>query len=216
MRMNTALLSVVIGASFGMLGTPRTAHAVVVNKVTFHNTQVSVFAFVDTSIVCSDNTEGTASAGLFLSGGPTDNGDSATFIDVFNFSNSCPGGLSFGDAAGSISGGVIGPNHPLTSARLTGSGNIFIDNRSDMPVPVTLNLTFTGNGSLSVSKGTTETRTFSTPSGPFTITIQRGDFRNRTADVSGTITIAGVVFPLNVQFAGSLLDNLSTTITVTK
>ena len=216
MRMNRGLVSVVIGA---ILGTTGIAHAApVVDKSAFKNTQVSTFAFLSADITCADQSAGTASAQVFLSGGtfasPFGSG-TGTSIDVFGFSNSCTG-QSFGDATGSISGGVTGPNHPLTSARLTGSTNVFIDSNGSMPVPFSLDLTFTGNGDLSVSRDTTVTHTVEAPGGPFTITIQRGAFRNRTADVAGTITIAGVVFPVDIEFGATLLDNNSTTITVTK
>jgi hypothetical protein len=69
---------------------------------------------------------------------------------------------------------------------------------------------------LSVSRGTTETKYATTPAGPFTIIIQRGAFRNRNADVAGTMTINGVVFPVALINGATMLDNNSSTIEVDK
>ena len=213
MRIKAAVLFLVTAAITGISGT---AHAVTVQKATFKRTQVSLFSFLETSVTCADASEGTATAFVFVSGGsfvdPFGSG-TGTLLDVFSFSNSCTGDF-FGEANGFIQGGVTGPNQPLTSARLTGSttGQVF-DEPARM-VSLGLNLTFTGDGDISVSRDTTQTRTITGPGGPFTITIQRGAFRNRSANVAGTITIEGVVFP--VETFGTLLDNKSSTITVTK
>jgi hypothetical protein len=136
-----------------------------------------------------------------------------TLLDVFSFSNSCTGDF-FGEVTGFIQGGVTGPNQPLTSARLTGSTTAQVFDQPDRMVSLGLDLRFTGDGDISVSRDTTQTKTITGPGGPFTITIQRGAFRNRSANVAGMITIEGVVFP--VETFGSLLDNKSSTITVTK
>ena len=66
MRIKTTLLSATMSA---ILFTAGTAQAVVVSKVTFKNTQLSTFAFVETQITCADQTEGVASAQLSISGG---------------------------------------------------------------------------------------------------------------------------------------------------
>jgi hypothetical protein len=215
MRIKTALLAVVMGV---IVATAGTAHAVVVSKVTFKNTQLATFAFLETTIICADQTEGVVSTGVFISGGSFDNpfgSGEGTSIDIFGFFNSCTG-ESFNFANGFITGGITGPNQPLTSAQLSGSTLANVDFQSEVTVPVSLDLTFTGNGTLSASRGATQTRTVETPGGPFTITIQRGAFRNRTADVEGTITIDGIVFPIDIEFGATLLDNSSTVITVTK
>jgi hypothetical protein len=213
MRIKTAIMA--MGLVFAAT---RGAQAVTVQKSTFKNTQISLFTSLETTIDCGNGTTSTATAFVFLSGGsfvnPFGTG-TGTSVDVFGFSNGCTG-QSFGDAEGFIQGGVIGPNQPLTSAELTGSVNANVDFGAGGTVPVSLDLTFTGNGPLSASRDTTETKTATTPSGPFTITIQRGAFRNRSADVTGTITIDGVVFPVDVTNGATLLDNNSTTITVDK
>lgn len=215
MRTRTALLSITTGAILFAAGT---AEAVVVSKVTFKNTQLATFAFVETPITCADGSTGFARADLFISGGsfvnPFGSGE-GTSIDIFGYFNSCTG-ESFNFANGFIQGGIVGPNAPLTSAEITGSTLANVDFQSEVTVPVSVDLTFTGDGTLSASRGTTTTRTVSTPGGPFTITVQRGAFRNRTADVEGTITIDGVVFPLNLDQGATLIDNASTVITVTK
>jgi hypothetical protein len=216
MRIKAALLSIVTGAIVGASGT---AHAVTVQKATFKNTQIAMFASLQATVTCADNTtQGTASAFVFVSGGafvnPFGTG-SGTLLEVFSFSNSCTG-ESFGEADGFISGGITGPNQPLTSAMLTGSTTAHPFDNPSLTVSMSLDLAFTGDGQLSASRGTTETRTTDGPGGPFTITIQRGAFRNRTADVAGTITVDGVVFPVNIDFGATLLDNQSSTITVTK
>ena len=213
MRINAAVLSLVTAAITGISGT---AHAVTVQKATFKRTQVSLFSFLETSVTCADTSQGTATAFVFVSGGsfvdPFGSG-TGTLLDVFSFSNSCTGDF-FGEANGFIQGGVTGPNQPLTSATLTGSttGQTFDD--PPRMVSLGLNLTFTGDGDISVSRDTTQTRTITGPGGPFTITIQRGAFRNRSAIVAGTITVEGIVFPVDT-FA-TLLDNKSSEITVTK
>jgi hypothetical protein len=174
-------------------------------------------AAAETSVICADNSQGTATAFVFVSGGsfvnPFGTG-TGTLLDVFSFSNSCTGD-SFGEADGFIQGGVTGPNQPLTSARLTGSTTAQVFDQPDRTVSLGLNLTFAGDGNISVSRDTTQTKTITGPGGPFTITIQRGVFRNRSATVAGTITIEGVVFPVDT-FGATLLDNKSSTITVTK
>ena len=213
MRIKAAVLSLVTAAITGISGT---AHAVTVQKATFKNTQVSLFSFLETSVTCADASEGTATAFVFVSGGSFVNpfgSGTGTLLNVFSFSNSCTGD-SFGEANGFIQGGVTGPNQPLTSARLTGSTTGQVFDPPDRMVSLGLDLTFTGDGDISVSRDTTQTRTFTGPGGPFTITIQRGAFRNRSAIVAGTITVEGVVFP--VDTFGTLLDNKSSTITVTK
>ena len=213
MRIKAAALSTATAAIIGISGT---AHAVTVQKATFKNTQVSLFSFLETSVTCADTSQGTATAFVFVSGGSFVNpfgSGTGTLLNVFSFSNSCTGD-SFGEADGFIQGGVTGPNQPLTSARLTGSTTGQVFDPPDRMVSLGLNLTFTGDGDLSVSRDTTETKTVTGPGGPFTITIQRGAFRNRSANVAGTITIEGVVFP--VETFGTLLDNKSSTITVTK
>jgi hypothetical protein len=213
MRIMTAIMA--MGLVFAGA---RGAHAVTVQKSTFKNTQLSVFTSLETTIDCGNGTTSTATASVFLSGGsfvnPFGTG-SGTSVDVFGFSNGCTG-QSFGDAEGFIQGGIIGPNQPLTSAQLTGSVDANVDFGAGGTVPISLDLTFTGDGPLSSSRATTETKTATTPGGPFTITIQRGAFRNRSADVTGTITIDGVVFPVNLTNGATLLDNNSTTITVDK
>jgi hypothetical protein len=215
MTIKTAALAVVMGA---IAATTGTAHAVVVSKVTFKNTQLATFAFLETTISCDGGGEALATTGVFISAGsfvnPFGSGE-GTSIDIFGFSNGCTG-ESFNSANGFVIGGITGPNQPLTFARATGSTLANIDNQSEVTVPVSLDLTFTGNGTLSVSRGTTQERIVSTPGGPFTITVQRGTFRNRSADVAGTITIDGVVFPVDIDFGATLIDNASTTITVTK
>jgi hypothetical protein len=213
MRIKAAVLSIVTAAIIGISGT---AHAVAVQKATFKNTQVSLFSFLEASVTCADNSQGTATAFVFVSGGsfvdPFGSG-TGTLLDVFSFSNSCTGDF-FGEANGFIQGGVTGPNQPLTSARLTGSTTSQVFDQPDRMVSLGLDLRFTGDGDISVSRDTTQTKTITGPGGPFTITIQRGAFRNRSANAAGTITIEGVVFP--VETFGSLLDNKSSTITVTK
>ena len=213
MRIKTAIMAVGL-----VFAAARGAHAVTVQKSTFKNTQISLFAPLETTIDCGNGTTSTATAFVFLSGGSFVNpfgSGSGTSVDVFGFSNGCTG-QSFGDASGFIQGGITGPNQPLTSAELTGTVNADVDFGAGGTVPISLDLTFTGDGPLSSSRDTTETKTATTPSGPFTITIQRGAFRNRSADVTGTITIDGVVFPVDLTNGATLLDNNSTTITVDK
>jgi hypothetical protein len=213
MWIKAAVLSLATAAITGMTGT---AYAVTVQKATFKNTQLSLFSFLETSVTCADTSQGTATAFVFLSGGsfvdPFGSG-TGTLLTVFSFSNSCTGDF-FGEANGFIQGGVTGPNQPLTSARLTGSTTGQVFDEPDRLVSLGLDLTFTGDGDISVSRDTTQTKTVTGPGGPFTITIQRGAFRNRSAIAAGTITIQGVVFP--VETFGTLLDNKSSTITVTK
>jgi hypothetical protein len=193
------------------------AHAVTVQKSTFKNTQATFFAFLETDVECSDGTPSTATTQVFLNGGSFVNpfgSGTGTSIDIFGFSSGC--GEFFDEADGFIQGGVTGPNPPLTSARLTGTGDIPIDFGPGGTATVTLDLTFTGDGQLSASRGVTQTKTATTPAGPFTITVERGAFRNRTSDATGTITIQGVVFPVDLPMGAIMLDNNSTTITVSK
>jgi hypothetical protein len=216
MQIRAALLSIVTGVVVSASGP---AHAVTNEKATFKNTQVALFTSLETPITCAGTGgAGTASAGVFVSGGSFVNpfgSGSGTLLQAFSFFNSCTG-ETFGEVNGFIVGGITGPNHPLTSATLTGSTTTQTSDEEPQTVSLSLNLTFTGDGTLSVSREATETRTVTGPGGPFTITIQRGAFRNRTADVTGTITIEGVVFPVNVDMGGTLLDNKSSTISVTK
>ena len=213
MRIKTAIMAAGL-----MFTAARGAQAVTVQKSTFKNTQISMFASLNADIDCGNGTTSTATAFVFVSGGSFVNpfgSGVGTSLDVFGFSNGCTG-QSFGDAEGFIQGGVTGPNQPLTSAELTGSVDADVDFGSGGTATISFDLTFTGDGKLSASRDTTETKTVTTPSGPFTITIQRGAFRNRSADVSGTITIEGVVFPVDLTDGATLVDNNSTTITVDK
>ena len=213
MRIRAVLIAIGI-----VVSAARSAHAVTVQKSAFKNTQISFFAFLESDVACSDGSTATATTSVFVSGGSFVNpfgSGTGTAVDVFGFSNGCTG-ESFNEADGFIQGGVTGPNAPLTSARLTGSVDAPIDFGAGGTATIALDLTFTGNGRLSASRGVTETKTATTPGGPFTITIERGAFRNRNADVTGTIAVDGVVFPVDLTSGATLTDNNSTTITVSK
>ena len=214
MRIKTMLVGIAI--SFGSV---RAAQAVTVQKATFAHTQIQFFASLEADVVCGgDAGTQTAFVTVFISGGSFVNpfgSGTGTSVDVFNFQNPCTGEF-IGDAEGFIQGGVTGPNQPLTSARLTGSGDIPIDLGTNGTAHVVQDLTFTGDGTLSSSRATTETKSVTTPSGPFTITIQHSAEKNRTADVVGTITIDGVVFPVDLTAGATMEDSSSRTITVSK
>ena len=213
MRIKSALIA--IGT---VVAVARGAHAVTVQQSTFKNTQIALFAFLDTEVPCGDAGTAPATAFVFVSGGSFVNpfgSGSGSGVDVFGFSNGCTGD-SFNEADGFIQGGVTGPNPQLTSAELTGSVDAPIDFGPGGTAHIALDLSFTGDGPLSSSKGTTETKSATTPAGPFTITIDRGAFKNRSADVTGTITIQGVVFPVDLTNGASLTSNNSTNITVSK
>ena len=216
MRIQIQATLIAIAITFG---TVRAAQAVTVQKVTFAHTQIAFFAFLEADVDCG-GTLGTqtANAIVFISGGSFVNpfgSGVGTSVDIFNFFNPCNDD-SVNDAEGFIQGGVTGPNQPLTSARLTGSGDIPICGGPCGTAHYSQDLTFTGDGNLSASRDTTETKSVTTPSGPFTITIQHSADRNRTADVVGTLTIDGVVFPVDLTAGATMLDSKSTTITVSK
>jgi hypothetical protein len=214
MRVQTVLIAIAIS-----FGTARAAQAVTVQKATFARTQLAFFASLEADVACGgDAGTQTAFVTVFISGGSFVNpfgSGTGTSIDIFNFQNPCTGEF-IGDAEGFIQGGVIGPNQPLTSARLTGSGDIPIGFGPGGTVHVIQDLTFTGDGTLSTSRAHSETKSVTTPSGPFTITIQHSADRNRTADVVGTITIDGVVFPVDLTAGATMEDSSSKTITVSK
>src|ERR1051325_11044958 len=166
MRIKTVLIAIAI-----VFGTAGAAQAVTVQKATFSHTQLAFFAFLEADVACGgDAGTQTAFATVSISGGSFVNpfgSGTGTSISVFNFQNPCTGEF-FDDAEGFIQGGVTGPNQPLTSARLTGSGDIPIDFGPGGTAHVIQDLTFTGDGALSSSRGTTETKSVTTPSGPFT------------------------------------------------
>jgi len=209
-------IQIILATVAMMFGTVRAAQAASVQKVTFQRTQIAFFASLQADVACGgDAGTQTAFATVFISGGSSSGGTPGTLVDVFNFQNPCTGEF-IGDAEGFIQGGVTGPNQPLTSARLTGSGDIPIDFGAGGTAHVVQDLTFTGDGNLSASRAHTETKSVTTPSGPFTITIQHSADRNRTADVVGTISIDGVVFPVDLTAGATLVDSSSKTITVSK
>jgi hypothetical protein len=214
MRIHAIVIAIAI--SFASMSA---VQAATVQKATFAHTQLAFFASLEADVACGgDAGTQTAFVTVFISGGTFVNpfgSGTGTSIDVFNFQNPCTGEF-IGDAEGFIQGGVTGPNQPLTSARLTGSGDIPIDFGTNGTAHIVQDLTFTGDGKLSTSRANTETKSVTTPSGPFTITIQHSADRNRTADVVGTIAIDGVVFPVDLTAGATMEDSVSRTLTVSK
>jgi hypothetical protein len=200
----------------------RRAEAVTTTRTSFVGKQVSTFFFASTELDCGgDAGIQEASVFGFIAGASSVTHDepgprtisNGVVISIFSFSNPCTGQNVSGDAQ--IVNGLRGPNPNLKSATLAGSTTLQDFSDPNNPIPVSLDITVTGTSPLSSSGGTTQTRTADGPGGPFTITITRGAFTNRSGTVSGTLTIAGVTFDLTGQ-PGELISNTTTVVTISK
>jgi hypothetical protein len=158
----------------------------------FKNTQASSFIVFGPSVVCPDGSVGTASGFGFISGSDSishDPGSPKSFgnggdLSVFDYSDSCGNTVGFGDAF--ISGGYTPPDKQLDSAAISANTTIQ-DFDFFHEYLVTVNLVFTAQGPLSTDHGTSVTHDVS----GVRVWVIHGSSSNRSAGVTGTITING-------------------------
>jgi hypothetical protein len=200
-------------ASMGLASNARAQGAAQVNS--FKGTNVGTFVTFGPTAICADGSVGSVNGFGFIMasdsvshqpGGPPSS-SSGVSIDIFDYFNSCTGDfIGFGIAG--FAGGYRAPNPALISAGI--SGSTFVqDLDTGLSFPMSLNLVFSGEGSISSSKGTTVNH--DVPG--FSVIVQRGAFSSRSAGVTGTITIDGL--EPDASFSSSTLaSNSSATVTV--
>ena len=208
--------------TLSVVGLGFSASAKTVDKEKFTGSQAATSFSISQNVTCADGSTKAVSGSGFLSasdsvtketGTPktTSNGVS---IDIFNYSNGCTGS-SVGFGEGGIANAYTPPNNnKLNSAGVSGSGTVQ-DLDFGNTITIALDLVFEGTGPLTSGKSHSKTKTTDGKGNPITIEIDRNANANRSADVSGTITLEG--FELDPVFSSATLSsNASTDITITK
>ena len=216
--MRKILLSVV---TFGILTVGAARHAAATTTVE-HDTMIGRQAFIFFSISKACDSTRFANVSGFINGAesisrttgtPTTRENSVT-VEIFGYSNDCTGAF-FGDATGLSQGGIVGPGPALAFAAINTTLTVAEDFGAGPQAQLTLHLLVTASEPLSHSGATTETHTFN----PFTLTITRSANANRSATVSGTLSISGAGFADTFDLGGTsatLNGNTNSSLTVTR
>ena len=204
-----------------VVGSAVPAHATtVVFKETFKGSQGFAEFFGSGSLTCADGTTGVVSVFGFLNGAqqliiqtgtPTTIGNGVS-IEVDSFFNTCTNQAISG--VGQIAGGFTPPDSKLTSAVMAGTATIQ-DFNGGPAVTLSLNVTLAGTGSTFQSKDNSHSKIVGSKAGPLSITQSHFANSNRSATLSGSLTIAGV--PIDVQsFFAILVANDNSSMSVSK
>jgi polyisoprenoid-binding protein YceI len=212
------VLVTMVGVALSM---SHTAAAAEVARFTFSGAQASVSFGTSTSLTCADGSGGFAftfgamqgAEQISTSTGSPSFNSNGVFLSIDGYFNSCTG-ASISGASGGIAGGFSAPDKKLTSASITGSGTVQ-DFGSGAQLPVSIDVEVVGVGPTNASKGTSRTRVIGTTGGPISISNNHNANSNRQAEASGSITVDGVTFPMQANFA-LLSSNGSSTTTITK
>jgi hypothetical protein len=191
-----------------------------VSRTTFTGAQASAAFVTSTSITCADGSGGYAVAYGYVSGaeqiysstsgGYTSNG---IYVELDFYFNSCTGANAFG--TGGIADGFTAPDKKLVSASLSGSGTVQNYNDGSL-LPVSLDLQIVGTGTTNSSKSNSQSKVTATKGGPLYISSDHSANTNRSADVSGSITVDGVTFTSLQTFYGTLNANGSASVSISK
>ena len=179
-------------------------------------TNVGSFVTFGPTVTCPDGTEGTAfgqgfvfaSDSLTVNTGSRPTRTNGVSIEIFGYSDSCGTNIGFG--SGGFANGYTPPRLNLKSAAIAGTTTVQ-DFDSGAVYPVSVNLVFTGDGPLSITKAGDVTH----DAGTCTVTIQRDASTSRDATVMGTLTINGAE-PDAVYSSTTLNGNSDTTIQIQK
>ena len=212
--MTAILVTTAIGAA-----APADATTVIF-KETFKGSQAFAEFFGSGSLTCADGSTGVVSVFGFLNGAqqiiiqtgqPTTMGNGVS-IEMDSFFNSCTGQALSGE--GQIVGGFTPPDTKLTSAAMAGTTSIQ-DFGGGPPVTLSLNVTLTGTGSTSQSKDNSHSKIIGSKAGPLNFSQSHFANSNRSATLSGSLTVAGV--PIDVQsFFADLVANDNSSMSVSK
>ena len=179
-----------------VMATSSAAHAGVVQKVKFKGTQTASFFDGSATIDCGGEVQGEFIVNGFISASDSVTKTKGTGKSVVNgvffsgsFFNTCTGEFRFLD--GGASNIVDPPKRNLKSASIDGSF-LAQDFNDGAVFPVDLDLEFEGVGEISRFKDVSHTKTQDTPDGPVTITHNVSGNANRSATMTGTITINGI------------------------
>ena len=217
--MRKAMMTAVLVAMTAGAAVPADATTVIF-KETFKGSQAFAEFFGSGSLTCANGTTGFVSIFGFLNGAqqviiqtgtPTTIGNGVS-IEVDSFFNTCTNQALSGE--GQIVGGFTPPDTKLTSAAMAGTTSIQ-DFGGGPPVTLSLNVTLTGTGTTSQSKDNSHSKIIGSKEGPLSITQSHFANSNRSATLSGSLTVAGV--PIDVQsFFGILVANDNSSMSVSK
>jgi hypothetical protein len=191
-----------------------------VQRFTFKGSQVFIAFMGSASITCADGTTGIAAANGFLNGAQQIISSTGTPTTVSNgvlvsltYFNSCTN-AAVGFADGTIVNGLTPPDKNLNAAALAGS-TVVQDVGSGQTVPVTINVSVVGDGTLSQSKSNSHGKIVGTKGGPLQISTSHFANSNRSGTASGTISVDGIALNPDFIFA-SLVANDNSSMTVSK
>jgi hypothetical protein len=190
-----------------------------VQRFTFRGSQAAVGFFGSGTTSCADGSTGIVAASGFLSGaeqitrstGTPQTISNGVLVEVDFFVNTCTG-QSLGGAEGSVLNGFTPPDKKLTSSSLIGSTSVQ-DFSTGATIPVSINVTVQGTGTLSQSKSNSHSRTIGSRGGPLTISVDHSANSNRSGTATGTMSLDGAA--IDAQFFFAILsadDNSSMTI----
>jgi len=212
--MTAILVTTAIGAA-----APADA-ATVIFKESFKGSQGFAEFFGSGSLTCADGSQGFVSVFGFLNGAqqiiietglPQIIGNGVS-IELDSYFNTCTNQALSGE--GQIVGGFTPPNKQLSSAVMAGTTSIQ-DFGGGPPVTLSLNVTLTGSGPTSQSKDNSHSKIIGSKGGPLSITQSHFANSNRSATLSGSLTVSGV--PIDVQsFFADLVANDNSSMSVSK
>lgn len=207
--------------SLSVIGLGFSANAKTLEKATFTGAQAATSFSIAQSVTCADGSQGSVSAAGFISGssqvsqetGTPSTTSNGVSIDIFFYSNTCTN-TPVGFALGGIADAFTAPDNKLSSAGVSGSGSVQSLDFGNS-IPFALDLVFEGTGPLSSGKSHSISKIDGGHGGPILIAVDRDANANRSADVSGTITLEG--FELDPTFSSATLStNASTDISITQ
>ncbi len=199
------------------------AHATTtIFQQSFSGSQASIFLSTSTSITCADGSTNVAMMSAQVSGaqqiqsmtGTPQTISNGTSVFVFFYFNGCTG-VSLFDGDGGIANSFTPPDNKLTSASMDGTGFVQ-DFDTGAQLALDVDVVMTGTGSTSSEKSNSHTKTTGTTHGNLSIGHSQSANSNRSATVSGTVTIDTVTFDASQPIVASLISNSSSSLTVSK
>ena len=218
--MSKRAIGPVFTAAAFMVGLGGPAHAgTQISRTSFTGSQAFTIFNAGANVTCDDNqTEGVVFASGFMQAAQqVQTGDSSfmsngTLVSLFFYFNSCTGVSMGGD--GGVPNSFTPPDKKLISAALVGSGTVQ-DFGTGQTLAVAFNVSFEGDGSINQMKSNTKQKIIAATGGPLMVSTTHSASNNRSATVTGTMSIGGVA--LNPEFFSSTLSfNGSASRTVSK
>jgi hypothetical protein len=171
---------------------------------------IGAFAIFGPGVVCADGSEGFAQGFGFVfasdsvshqPGGPPSEFSGGS-VDIFDYYDSCTG-TSIGFGIGGFQSGFKAPQPSLESSSVSTTMSVQdLDNGASFPMSVDLKLR--GEGDFNYSDKYT---TVYHQLGPYTVIVERGANKSRSAGVTGTITINGSV--PDASYSGASMSTAS-------